>query len=187
MILENIDNYPSRIALKMTCKGLCAKISHWVTAFPTCTLQPSALRGYTIVDLSKIEQRPVYNAARARPEELKQPVDGRDFFACSVCLRIRSAGKLSNAMMKGKRGKLGSGTLVDKVTRFCIPCGVATKRYQRGTYLKFGGALRGSGKICSTCGQLSAISDCHDFEVNKCDCSTHLACEGWANDENIEY
>lgn len=77
-------------------------------------------------DLLEIEMWPEYNSAHYRPVELKQPIRGLDFFACYICRRIRCASKFSNAMMEGKRGKLGNGTAAEKAGRFCIPCEMRT-------------------------------------------------------------
>ena len=57
-------------------------------------------------------------------------------------------------MMKGKRGKLGTGSIEYRQTRFCIDCGLRKRRFQPGTVIKFGGAERGIGFVCF---------DCHDF------------------------
>jgi hypothetical protein len=43
------------------------------------------------------------------PLKYKQPSGQRDFFACHLCLKIRSADRFANTMMKSKRGKLGQG------------------------------------------------------------------------------
>ena len=170
MIFERL-NYATRTALGLTCRGLYAKISAWLIAISS-SKQHAKLRDFTIIDLLEIEQWPFYSTARTQPPELKQPLDRRDFFACSICLRIRSAGKFSNAMMKGKRGKLGSGSFDDKRTRFCILCGVTTARYQRGVYMQFGGALGGFGKVCRNCGHFAVLRVYHNSEMNACTCGT---------------
>jgi hypothetical protein len=74
-------------------------------------------------DLLEIERWSGYNAAQYRPAEPKQPVDYEDFFACCLCLKIRFARKSFNAMIKGKRGKLGNGTIAERSGRFCINLG----------------------------------------------------------------
>jgi len=118
-----------------------------------------------MADLLEIERWPEYNAPEYEPPESKQP-DLQDFFACRLCLKIRSACKFSNAMMKGKRGKLGTGTVTDRSQRFCIPCGIAHGIYQRGTYLQFGGAVGGYGFVCRGCGK---------FELTRYGCETQAA------------
>lgn len=111
-----------------------------------------------MTDLLEIERWPEYNGAEGKLGHEAQPIAGRDFFACYLCLKIRSATKFSNAMMKGKRGKLGSGTIAERWTRFCIDCGCKKKKFSPGTEFNFGGALGGTGFICF---------DCSIF-VNKC-------------------
>ncbi|KAF1974520.1 hypothetical protein BU23DRAFT_461388, partial [Bimuria novae-zelandiae CBS 107.79] len=112
----------------------------------------SKINAYGMADLLEIERWPEYNAAEHRPAESKQPVDQQDFFACYLCLKIRSASKFSNAMMKGKRGKLGTGSEAEKIGRFCITCGIAHGRYQRGIRIQFRGAFGGHGFVCRSCG-----------------------------------
>ena len=119
---------------------------------------------------------PAYAGVCSRPDHAKQPIAGHDFFACSLCLKLRSAGKFSNAMMKGKRGKLGSGTVRERRSRFCIPCGVAHHKYQRGTQLQFGGARRGArggyGFVCRGCGKFEEVGysfERADFSLRICD------------------
>lgn len=163
-------SYGSRLALRLTCRDLYAKIgdpnlnttnhSHAPTSYP------SKLKAYTMADLLEIERWPVYNAAEYRPLQSRQANAGQDFFACFICLRIRSASKFSNAMMKGKRGKLGAGTIAERMRRLCIECGVRTGIYKRKTYIQFGGALGGSGFVCGTCG---------NFEVMRFRCSMEPA------------
>jgi len=80
----------------------------------------------------------------------KQP-DWQDFFACHLCLKISSACNFSNAMMKGKRGKLGTGTVAERARHLCIPCGIAHRIYPRGTYLQFGGGRGGQWEGTGLC------------------------------------
>ncbi|PVH92249.1 hypothetical protein DM02DRAFT_472497, partial [Periconia macrospinosa] len=146
-------SYSSQLALRLTCREIHGKLidpTKFVTLSPRRGNAPIR-RTYDIYDLLEIEQWPTYTGVRGRPEYAKQPIAGHDFFACSLCLKLRSAGKFSNAMMKGKRGKLGSGTVEERRSRFCIPCGVAHNRYQKGTQLKFGGASGGYGFVCLEC------------------------------------
>lgn len=108
--------------------------------------------GYSMADLLEIEQWPEYNAAKFMPLQCRQPGQ-LDFFACHLCLKIRSADRFANAMMKGRRGKLGEGTVEERSKRFCIPCGTTRGKYQRGTYLRFGGASGQHGFVCRRCGR----------------------------------
>ena len=115
---------------------------------------------------------PTYNSAKYTPLECRQPVDQRDFFACHLCLRIRSAGKFANAMMKGKRGKLGMGSVAERSRRFCIPCGVAHQKYQQGTCLQFGGASGTYGVVCCRCGEFGPIRHGCDSQLARKTCDT---------------
>ena len=83
-------------------------------------------------DLLEIEMWPEYNSAQHRADDLKQPIPWLDFFACFVCRKLRCASKVSNAIMKSKRGKLGSGTSTDKIWRVCLLCGIKFKTYKGG-------------------------------------------------------
>lgn len=132
-------SYSSRLALRFSCCKLYAK-ADWPN-------RPA--NGYSMADLLEIEQWPEYCGAKILPPEHRQ-LDGRvDFFACHLCLKILSADKFANAMMKGKRGKLGE----ERTKRFCLQCGITHRRYQRGTCLRFGGASRQHGFMCCSCGK----------------------------------
>jgi hypothetical protein len=118
-----------------------------------------------MADLLEIEQWPEYNAAKFKPLQSRQPVSQLDFFACHLCLKIRSADRFCNAMMKGKRGKLGKGTVEERSKRFCISCGITHGIYQRGIYVRWGGASGQRGFVCWWCGR---------FESRHCS-EVHLA------------
>ena len=122
-------------------------------------------------DLLEIEQWSGYNAAQYRLAGPKQPVDYEDFFACCLCLKIRSAGKSSNAMMKGKRGELGNATKVERNGHFCIKCGLAHGRYHRGVYFQFGEALGGYVFFGHSCGRLKHVQYVCEAQVAKCSCT----------------
>src|SRR5437667_362818 len=78
---------------------------------------------------------------------------------CSYCLKVRSASRFSNAMMKGRRGKHSSVSWGrdERLDRFCIDCGVAFGRYIPGTKFEFGGSCAtgdsggGRGIVCYGC------------------------------------
>src|SRR2546423_9797979 len=101
-VLEKSD-YASSLALRYTCKRLYLQTS------PATTLGSAEAQhkntSYNMSDLLQVEKWPCYDLARQGEDHLKQPLARRDFFACSLCLKIRCASKFSNAMMKGKRGK----------------------------------------------------------------------------------
>ncbi|EEQ33489.1 conserved hypothetical protein [Microsporum canis CBS 113480] len=114
-------------------------------------------KAYGIEDLVEIEMWPAYNAAGHRLHGLTQPVPGYDFFACSLCLKIRSASYFSNAMMKSKRGKLGTGSIEQRSRRYCIPCGVSHGHYGREAIIRYGGAGGGFGSVCHKCGKFMIL------------------------------
>lgn len=167
-------SYASQLALRLTCRELHAKLTD--PDKPTTIYQQvensPIQQAYDIYDLLEIEQWPAYTGVHGRPEHVKQPIAGHDFFACSLCLKLRSASKFSNAMMKGKRGKLGSGTVEERRSRFCIPCGVAQDRYRRGTQLQYGGAGGGYGFVCLGCGSFNGVGYSFErasFSLRLCD------------------
>jgi hypothetical protein len=150
-------SYGSRVALRFTCRTLYHKVDdpnqHTNGTYSDASTRAgSTVRNYDMRDLLEIEMWPEYNSAYYRPAELKQPIRGLDFFACYVCCKIRCASKFSNAMMKGKRGKLGNGTVAEKAGRFCIPCGMRVGTYTRGGWLQYGGATGSYGYVCHGCG-----------------------------------
>ncbi|KAK6502483.1 hypothetical protein TWF506_003065 [Arthrobotrys conoides] len=143
-ILMNISNhlsYPSILAMRWACHALYDILRQ--------------VEVYEMADLLEIELWPLYNAAKDRPQNLKQAFPTCDFFACHLCLKIKRAEGFSNAMMKGKRGKLASGSFVNRVARFCISCGVSTGRYQPGVQFDYGGAGLSHGVVCRGCGKFN--------------------------------
>jgi hypothetical protein len=150
-------SYGSCVALRLTCRALYRKVEdpnrHTNgTCSDASTRAGSTVRNYDMKDLLEIEMWPEYNSAYYRPAELKQAIRRLDFFACYICRKIRCASKFSNAMMKGKRGKLGNGTAAEKAGRFCISCGIRAGTYKRGDWLQYGGATGSYGFICHRCG-----------------------------------
>jgi hypothetical protein len=151
--IQSYLRYASAVALQLTCLELYRRLDDPNRSRTTRS------RPYDMTDLLEIELWPAYHQAPDTDASLKQAVDGRDYFACHICLQIRSARHFSNAMMKGKRGKLGLGTLAEKAARFCIECGIANGRYPRGALMMFGGATMaqgaggGYGFVCLLCRQ----------------------------------
>ncbi|KAF3941945.1 hypothetical protein ABW19_dt0206247 [Dactylella cylindrospora] len=141
----DILGYASGLAIKWTCRTLYNRTRSLAT--------------YKMLDLLEIELWPVFNAAKARPNHLKQAFPRSDFFACHICLKIKGAESFSNAMMKGKRGKFASGSSVNRETRFCISCGIDTGRYQPGLQFDYGGADRLHGIVCRGCGKFKCFED----------------------------
>ena len=166
--ISSCISYGSQLALKLSCRRPFAIVDD---ANPhACTDQTtSPNKSYSMADLVEIEQWPEYNAAKFMPAEARQPMGQRDFFACHICLKILSADRFSNAMMKGKRGKLG-GTLLERSKRFCIQCEIVHGRYPPGTYLHFGGASGRYGLLCRPCGRFET-GQCSEIQIaeRRCD------------------
>ncbi|EEP78192.1 predicted protein [Uncinocarpus reesii 1704] len=160
--ISNYLTYASRFALTLTCKEIYFKTTDPNQLVPSArltTIMPNT-KAYDIEDLLEIERWPVYTTFDHGLREL-------NCFACHLCLKIRSAGQFSNAMMKGKRGKFG-GLSAD---RFCIDCGVYYKRYARGTTMRFGGVCGGVGSVCQRCGRFRAHIGVAQ-NTQKCMCSS---------------
>ena len=150
-IISHDLDYVSTVALKWTCWYLYRAIQ--VPGSVLNGLEGTCSRAYSMTDLLRIERWPCYHLFAAQPDDVfKQPTESHDFFACSICLKIRPARRFTNAMMKGRRGKLSPSLDLEGTTRFCIPCGIKTGRYVRGTSFKFGGSGGFFGCICLTCG-----------------------------------
>lgn len=151
-ILRYCDN-ASMIAIALTCRRF-----HNTVIPPKCSM----------ADLVQIERWPCYDRAATAEDHFKQAIDGADFFACYLCLRIRSALKFSNAMMKGKRGKKSLPAIQNsdcRLRRFCIDCGIKSNLYIAGTTFQYGGAWLGwneegggYGLVCLQCRQFRHVS-----------------------------
>ena len=163
LILSSCD-YAAALAFSMTCKQLNEFAIH---------------RKYSMADLLHIECWPCYDRVGQAEDHMKQPWAGWDCFACCLCLRIRSAVKFSNAMMKGKRGKprrTDSGIQKTRSGRICIDCGIQRGIYQRGAILSFGGSelgyldddIGGRGLVCSRCRSFSRLSRVEGREPRFC-------------------
>ncbi|KAK6538540.1 hypothetical protein TWF694_010119 [Orbilia ellipsospora] len=131
-------NYPSIVALRLSCRHLNITIA-----------QPAK---YTMADLLEIEQWPAYHHVKYRDGGTKQPYAEVDYFACYICLKIKQAINFSNAMMRGKKGKLSDVLAPDRHGRFCIPCGISTGSYIRGSSFYYGGYGVRQGMVCVDCG-----------------------------------
>lgn len=147
--VQSLLPYPSHLVLWFTCRALYSK-----------TNDPSPGTKYQILDLLAIETWPRYNDAAQRPQYLKQPIAGKDFFSCAGCLLIRSAIHFANAMMERKRGKMSSDG--NKCGRVCINCGIQQGKYRRGVSFEYGGALlpedtERKGWVCSYCGGFHSV------------------------------
>ncbi len=169
-ICEDLD-YASLVALRL--------LNH---SFYSC-ITTSA---YSMADLINIEIWPVYNRAGQSVSEdhERQPCAGLDYFACSYCLRVRSAIHFTNAMMKGKRGKFSPASAVDgRLDRVCIDC---CMRYGRitgvGRLIRFGGACWDDsdvnsgeyGIVCAGCRQFKRVRPPWNEDRRRCEQCTSL-------------
>jgi len=62
-------------------------------------------------------------------------------YACRLCHRLKPPRAFTGAMISGKRGKGRAGA----EERFCVVCGVASQRYQKGVLLQLGHPFEGLG------------------------------------------
>nr|KMM66398.1 hypothetical protein CPAG_02737 [Coccidioides posadasii RMSCC 3488] len=158
-VLDQISSnlgYASCLALTLTCRELYAKVN--LPTRPISDIYCHSKKPYAMTDLLEIEMWPVYNGAAFDDDHLKQATPNRDFFACYICLRLRSASEFSNAMMKGKRGKLGYSIVSERSKRFCMSCGVLYSLYQPGKPFQFGGSLLGTAWVCRGCHGLKTLT-----------------------------
>lgn len=163
--------YPSIIALQWTCRQL-----YTITkAHQHSQNNLENGKSYTMKDLLEIEKWPFFSQGQFNAP--LQPIAGLDFFACYMCLKIRSAGCFSNAMMKGRRGKISLYSCTKNNNRFCIPCGVRSGSYIRGTILQSGGAMGTYGFVCYGC--KCFIASRNETEMRERRCYMCLRKRGW--------
>ena len=157
----------SNVALAWTCRKFYSVVS----------LPPLGT-----VDLLQIERWPQFDRAANAENHLKQALAGTDFFACYLCVRLRSASRFSNSMMRGRRGKRPESEIQGsdgRLSRFCIDCGIRYGRYKAGTTLQYGGAWLGistsrgggHGLVCLRCKQFFRIT-CDSEEMSTRVCSS---------------
>ena len=135
-------SYASTLALRYTCRMLYAELKLFKN------------KSYRMCDLVEIERWPCYDFAGHYEKGTGQPLASLDYFACHICLKLRSAGQFSNAMMKGKRGKRSPAGNPEAENRCCIPCGIRSDIYKPGTSMCFGGSWHdggGLGVVCIGC------------------------------------
>lgn len=153
--------YASHLSLTLTCKTLRARLEDPNqrlpiprASLPDADTAPPA-KPYTMADLLEIEPWPEhcirYRIGHGR-------VDG-DYYACKICLRLRSGPHLSQDMMTGEYGKEGTGSVEEKGERFCILCGVEKGLYRRGTMIYIGGVGGGREFVCEGCGLLTRCTE----------------------------
>ncbi|KAF3909452.1 hypothetical protein AA313_de0202821 [Arthrobotrys entomopaga] len=156
-------NYASILALRLTCRHL-----NETTNRPT---------EYNMADLLEIELWPPYHYVKYGGEENQQPDPFLDYFACYKCLKIKRAVNFSNAMMRAKRGKLANFLSPDRLSRFCIPCGIRSGSYIKGAYFDYGGRGRYQGVVCVHCGLLKDSSWTLSINPRTCfDCRSMQGC-----------
>ncbi|KAF3170320.1 hypothetical protein EYR41_011724 [Orbilia oligospora] len=151
-ILLNITDrlsYASFRSLSMTCRSFRILLP---LPRPNCTIH----------DLLEIETWTKYHPAKDRQLGSQQP-NSDDYFACSLCLKIKSSDNFSDKMMKGNRGKFANGSDIDSHRRFCIPCGVQRNLYPPGVKLWYGGGKRCFGFVCKVCHRFEGVQ-VGDFE-----------------------
>ena len=167
LVLDQL-NYSSRVALQWTCKQLYSAVDYY--APPDLVKLTYLVRPYNMIDLLDIEKWSCFSVGQEKSVS-KQPIARLDFFACYICLRIRSAEHFSNKMMKGQRGKLSPSGGLKRIDRLCIDCGVKIGCYCPGTPIRFGGALGvggGNGCVCLWCHQFQRLS-CGRDNQKTCD------------------
>ena len=143
---------------------------------------------YTMVNLLQIELWPKFNNIGLPGHQGSglQPCAMSDWFACYICLELRSASHFTNAMMKSKRGKLLPVLSTERCKRFCIDCGIRMGHYGPGMEMEFGGARMlfdrsyGRGVVCCMCRSFkpvlsemqSKLKTCREClsEVGELDC-----------------
>ncbi len=182
-VTTNLD-YPSTIALRWTCRELRDRISH-PDHVDNKVLTPIRVNRrmlsrvqlkYNMVDLLQIELWPAFNyIGRPGLEGLGlRPCAALDWFACHICLKLRSAIHFTNAMMKRKRGKLSPVLSTERCKRLCIDCGIRTGQYRPGIEVEFGGAgilfatCHGTGVVCCVCRSFRPVLSELQSKLKKC-------------------
>ncbi len=153
IIIAHYLEYSSNLALRWTCKSLYSIVGY----YGPCTIR----------DLLEIERWPYFSMGQ-QAGDTTQPIAQLDYFACHICLKIRLARYFSNAMMKGRRGKLSPMLSPERARRFCIPCGVRLKRYLPGLRVQFGGMFGGDGIVCYECHRYKAMVSWIEYKERTC-------------------
>ena len=165
LLISSTCDYAAALALSMTCQRL-----HDAT---------TPRQQYGMADLLQIELWPCYDGAAPFEGPMLQPRAGRDYFACYSCLRIRSATKFSNVMMKGPKGKrsIEDNGFYSRQFRYCIDCGIQLQKYKPGTRLIYGGAPilsmgqelgGGEGLVCQSCRSFNRLPSSVQPQTRNC-------------------
>ena len=125
-----------------------------------------------MADLLEIEKWPAFNTHDHLPMSDHGVINsaGHGMYACCECLHLHPKDDFSLAMVKGKRGKNGGGSLELKAGRFCIPCGVEMGRYNLDTRLQVAGADGSFAGMCSLCNSFVRIPEERAIPDQHCPC-----------------
>lgn len=173
--------YASHLSLSLTCKTLRARLEDPNQRLPIpraplsdADTAPPA-KPYTMADLLEIELWPEH-CIRYRIGH--GPVNG-DYYACKICLRLRSGPHLSENMMTGTLDKVWAGSVEERGERLCITCGIEKGLYPRGTMIEIGGVGGGRGFLCQGCGLLTRDTGQTWLEYGRLYCQTCWGPRGW--------
>ena len=139
-------SYASTLALRYTCRMLYANVRPYRPPHPR---KDRFNKPYRMTDLLEIERWPWFDYTGHCKNGNGQPLANLDFYACYICLRLRSAALFSKSMVQrklSKRSPLGNAR-----PRSCIPCGIRCNMYKPGTKMYFGGSWLGGwgqGEVC---------------------------------------
>lgn len=159
-ILRQITNnlsYAPHLALSYTCRELHAGVDNpnlrprrWLHSSRATRhhTHPEKAYPYHIYDLLKIELWPEFVSSHHGALEMP---DKNDFFACSSCLRVRSAMKFGNYFMTGSYAKYGEDASRRKAVRDCMGCEIWSNKDRGEERFQFGGTSGGYGTVCWTC------------------------------------
>lgn len=139
-------SYGTHLALSFTCRELYARLDPNQKA-----ISQERRRLYNMEDLLEIELWPEFASSHPKPLKNRKP-DKDDFFACYLCLRIRSGWNFASKKMDGVYGKRCDSGMYASQARHCINCGIRTKQYSRGSQFHVGGWKGCHGFVCRFCG-----------------------------------
>jgi len=136
-IAQYLD-YPSTLAISWTCRSLFSRIKPKLLGYP----RPQHWKWYQLgmPDLLKIECWPCFTVSSPDNDSLSvysSKLPPRNLYACGDCRRLCPVSSFSFAMIKGTRAKSKPSEPYKDSRRFCIPCGVKSGTYNKGTRLRF--------------------------------------------------
>ena len=128
------------VALQRTCRTLYQRL-------------PPPKRPLSLNVLLEIERWSFYDGASQNINgafEAKEVHAWRDYFACSICLRLRPAIHFTDRNLKGPRGKGPGACHANK--RKCIACCARNALFDPSAFkVAYGGPDGGYGSWCSEC------------------------------------